>query len=254
MTDDNPTPKPPHSRKVKFKVRLREQSIRAAKPKAAAYMLWDVGQRGLGLRVLPSGTKSWKAVYSRHGDPRWYHIGNADSITLADARLQAAEIMVAVAKGRDPCAERKAERGAGTFGELAEGYVAHAQRPGGNKSWRQAAALVARHATPKWGALQATTITRSDVRQLMAKIEAPITANQVLASISAIYSWGVKEELVTANPCKLVSRNPTHERARVLSDGEIPKMWAAFDSAGLVLSSALKTILLTGKEAAKSDA
>jgi integrase len=34
---------------------------------------------------------------------------------------------------------------------------------------------------------------------------------------------------------------------RVLSDSEVPKFWAAFDSAGLVRSSALKVILLTGQ-------
>jgi Arm domain-containing DNA-binding protein/integrase-like protein len=235
-----------HSRRVKHKSRLRELTIRKAKRKATSYMIWDTVQRGLGLRVQPTGAKAWKCVYSRRGHPRWYNIGNADSISLADARLKAAEIMVAVAKGRDPAAEKKAERGAGTFAELANKYVEqHAKRH--NKSWTQAAALVARHATPRWGKLQATTITRSDVKQMMARIEAPITANQTLAAVSAIFSWALKEELVAANPCKLVDRNPTRERERILADSELPLFWKAFDDAGLVASSALKTILLTGQ-------
>jgi integrase len=235
-----------HSRRPAHKVRLRELSVKKARARAKAYMIWDVTQRGLGLRVQPTGAKAWKCVYSRHGRPRWLHLGNADAIGLADARLLAAEAMLAVAKGKDPAAEKKAERIGGTFADLAERYVEqYAKRK--NKSWPQAAALVARHATPRWGKLQATTITRGDVKQMMARIEAPIVANQTLAAVSAIFSWAVKEELVAANPCKLVDRNATRERERVLADSEVPQFWSAFDDAGLVASSALKAILLTGQ-------
>lgn len=57
----------------------------------------------------------------------------------------------------------------------------------------------------------------------------------------------MKEELVSGNPCRSVDRNPTASRDRVLSDSEIPQFWSAFDSAGMVASAALKTILLTGQ-------
>jgi integrase len=253
VADPSTSPKT-HSRLVKHKLRLTELSVKNAKPEAKAYMIWDAVQRGLGLRVQPIGakstgaksTKSWKCVYSRGGRPRWYHIGNADSISLGDARLQAAEIMVAVAKGKDPAAEKRAERGAGTFAELASKYLEqHAKKK--NKSWKQAAALVERFPMPKWGKLQAHNITRFDVKTLMSKIDAPIVANQTLAAISAIFSWGIKEEIVTANPCKLVDRNETRSRERVLSDSELPQFWQAFDNAGLITSTALKTILLTGQ-------
>jgi integrase len=236
-----------HSRRVKFKVRLRELTVKKAGAKSKAYVIWDVVQRGLGLRVQPTGAKSWKCVYSRHGRPRWLHIGSADVVGLADARTLAAEAMLAVAKGKDPAAEKKAERGAGTFAELSDRYLEqHAKRH--NRSWPQADALVRRHALPRWGKLQASTITRGDVKAMMARIEAPIVANQTLAAISAVFSWGVREELVATNPCKLVDRNPTKSRERVLADSEIPLFWKAFDDdAGLVASSALKTILLCGQ-------
>jgi hypothetical protein len=41
-----------------------------------------------------------------------------------------------------------------------------------NKSWRQAEALVRRHCLPRWGKLQPTTITRADVRTMLAPIAA----------------------------------------------------------------------------------
>ena len=82
---------------------------------------------------------------------------------------------------------------------------------------------------------------------MMGGIEAPIVANQTLAAVSAIFSWALKEEILPANPCKLVQRNATRSRERVLSDTEVPVMWAAFGDAGLIVGSALKLILLLGQ-------
>jgi integrase len=95
--------------------------------------------------------------------------------------------------------------------------------------------------------LQAASISRADVKAMMRRIEAPILANQVLAAVSAIFTWAVREEILPGNPCKLVARNAVHSRERVLADSEVPLFWSAFDDAGLVTSSALKVILLLGQ-------
>jgi hypothetical protein len=107
--------------------------------------------------------------------------------------------------------------------------------------------LIRRHALPRWGNLRASSVGRADVRAMMSRIDAPVLANQVLAAVSAIFSWAVKQEVVGTNPCRGVDRNATRSRERVLSDSEIPRFWSAFDDAGLIISTALKTILLTGQ-------
>jgi integrase len=228
------------------KRRLTELSVRKAKPKAAAYLIWDTRQRGLALRVQPTGSKSWVTVYSRHGRPRWLYLGAADVVGLSDARTLATEAMLAVARGKDPAAEKKAERGAGTFAELAEKYVEQYAKKH-NKSWQQADALIKRFALPRWGKLQASAITRGDIKQMMAKIEAPVVANQTLAAVSAIYTWAVREEIVTASPCKLIQRNAVKSRERVLSESELPLFWQAFSDLDPVRGAALKAILLLGQ-------
>jgi integrase len=218
--------------------------VRAIKPETTAFAVWDTYQRGLALRVQPTGQRAWKFVYSR-GKPRWYHIGDA-AIGVTEARRIAARVMLAVAEGKDPVAERMAERGSGTFAELAERYVEeYAKRK--NKSWQQADALVRKHLLPRWGKLDVKSITRSDVRAVVGQIESPSVANQVRLAASAIFTWGTKQELVTVNPCKGVDGNKMRSRERVLSDSEIKLFWSAFDSAGLVRSSALKVLLLTGQ-------
>jgi integrase len=228
------------------KTKLTELTVRSLKPAAAAYVVWDDRQHGLAIRVQPTGSKSWYVVYSLRNRVRWYHLGNANAIGLADARKLAAEVMLDVIRGKDPAAERKAERGAGTFAELAECYLEqHAKKH--NKSWQQPDRLVRRYLLPKWGKLQAATIVRADVKAIMAKIAAPILANQVLAAGSSIFSWAVKQEFLAANPCRGVDRNETRSRERILADSEVPLFWTAFDDAGLVVSCALKTLLLTGQ-------
>ena len=158
----------------------------------------------------------------------------------------AAKLRLAVAEGKDPLAERRAERGRGTFEEVHERYLEqHAKKR--NKSWQQANKLVRRFLLPRWGKLDAGSITRADVRQLISGISAPIVANQTLAAASAVFTWAVKMEVVPLNPCVGVERNATHSRERVLSDTEVRGFWHAVDRVGLMRSYALKTILLTGQ-------
>jgi integrase len=201
----------------------------------------------LVITVHPTDRRTWKVFYSRHGRPRWYTLGDASAMSLTDARREAAAILLRVYRGEDPQALRKAERGAGTFAELADRYAKYAERK--NKSWKQADALVRTFLLPKWGKLQAADIARGDVKGVIASIASPSTANQVLASASAIFSWAIKEDVagIKVNPCHGVERNPTRSREWILSDSELPRFWAAFDDAGLVRSMALKTILLTGQ-------
>jgi integrase len=225
---------------------LTELFVRRVSTDTTPINVWDSKERGLVLRVHPTGRRAFKVVYSRRGRPRWYHLGD---VGLADARRMAARIKFAVAEGKDPAAERKAERGAGTFAELAERYVEEYAKKK-NKSWQHTRdKLVRPHLIPRWGKLDAKSITRADVRALMRRIEAPVLANQVKTAARAIFTWAVEQEIggIVVNPCIGVDNNETRDRDRVLSDSEVPRFWAAFDSAGLVRSSALKVILLTGQ-------
>jgi integrase len=228
------------------KHKLSDIFLKKLKPQARTFLVWDTYQRGLAVAVQPTGHKAWKCVYSFNNRPRWFHVGDVSAINLADARKLASRVMFQVAEGKDPAAEKRAERRKGTIEELAASYVEeYAKRK--NKSWKQADALVRRLLIPRWGKLQAADISRSDVKAIMAHIGAPVVANQTLAAASAIFAWAIREEMVRTNPCALVERNETKSRERVLSDSEIPKFWKAFDSAGLVRSAALRSAAGRGR-------
>src|SRR2546430_10768133 len=225
--------------------KLTELFVRNVRAEAAAFAVWDSYQRGLCLRVQPTGQKSWKAVYSLHGKARWLHIGDANAIGLTNARRIAARIMLKVAEGGDPLAERQAERDHDTFVILVDRYAEHVKRK--NKSWEQGDYLVRTHLLPRWGGLKVRAITRRDVRAAVAAISSPSVANQTLKAASAFFAWAVKEEIVAVNPCKGIERHATQSRERILAGNGVPQVWSAFEDAGLVRASALKTLLLTGQ-------
>jgi integrase len=229
------------ARSTANKRKLSDAFVKTVRPdpdRVAVY--WDTVQHGLALAVQPSGHRAWKCVYTvpRRG-PRWYSIGNARAISLTEARRLAGRIMVQVAEGGDPHADRLALRGRGSFEQVARRYFEeHASKR--NKSWRQADALVSRYLLPRWAGLDIGSIRRADVRASVAAIAAPVLANQVLATASAIFSWALRQEIVSVNPCTGVERNVTTSRERVLSDAEIAAFWPH-------LSTPLKMVLLTGQ-------
>ena len=146
-------------------------------PRRAPFLFGTFCNADWSCRCSPPAIAAYKVIYRFHNRPRWYHIGAADAIALADARRLAAEVMLEVIRGKDPAAERRVVRG-DIFAELANRYLEeHAKKK--NKSWQQAAKLVRRYLLPTWGDLSANTITRSDVRALIGKINGPVQANQV---------------------------------------------------------------------------
>jgi integrase len=233
-------------KRVINKRRLSALFVQKVRPQAHAFLVWDTDQKGLAVQVQPSGYRAFKVIYRHRHRSRWFHIGDAKAIGLADARTKAAELMLAVVRdGKDPAAEKRIGREFTTFGALASRYVEeHAMKR--NKSWKQASALVRRHLLPVWGELDASAITRADVRAMLGKINAPVLANQVLASASAIFTWAGRQEILTSNPCRGVERNAMVSRERVLSDGEVPLFWEAFNNAGMA-GMALKVLLLSGQ-------
>src|SRR5258708_4487410 len=131
---DGTPPRAPNKRK------LTDLFVASVKPEQRTVLVWDTKQSGFALAVMPTGHKAWKCIYHHGGRPRWYHIASVDAIGLADARRLANRIMLQVAEGADPQAERTADRGKGTFAELATRYREEWARKR-NKSWRQPAAL-----------------------------------------------------------------------------------------------------------------
>ena len=79
--------------KSRIKTRLTKRVIDAAQPESKVYFIWDSDLSGFGLRVQPSGTKSYVAFYrigtGRGAKQPQVAIGKSNTITCDAARKEA---------------------------------------------------------------------------------------------------------------------------------------------------------------------
>ena len=108
------------------RVHLTEEKVAALPAKAKAYDVWDAGGRGavrgLGIQVLPSGTKTYRYSFRFKGTPQAisYKLGRWPGLSLDEARKKAAAAERLVAKGQDPRIADPANSDA--FGAIVEAW------------------------------------------------------------------------------------------------------------------------------------
>ena len=237
-------------------MRFTDRGIQALKPKAERYEVWEDGRTGLGVRVAPSGRKSFVYMYRFDGKPRRMTLGAYPKIGLADARVLHAKAKQQRERGIDPGAahieKRRAERDAETVRELVEEYLEKHARP--NK--RSAAVderILGKEVLPVWGSRKAKSITRRDVIKLLDGIVdrgAPIMANRTLAVIRKMFNFAIGRDIIDASPCVMIQA-PAREtpRDRVLSPAEIGAFWRGLADAKMSdqVRLALKLMLVTAQ-------
>ncbi len=204
--------------------RLTDARIRSQKPKQERFEVWDT-EPGFGLRVAPTGRKSFVYLYRFEGNPRRLTLGVYPRISLADAREMVAKSVKKLEQGIDPGAEkikaRKALRDAESFEELAFQWVERWAKPN-RKSWRAAQRELEIDAIAVWGKKKAYDIKQKDVIALVEQIMdrgSPIQANRTLGLLKQVFKFGVQRGILDASPAVAIDKpaKETH-RDRVLSE------------------------------------
>jgi integrase len=241
--------------------KLTAISVENAKPKRKGGVpvrteIADRGAPGLFLIVQPSGLKSWAYRYRIRGRSRKLTLGGMD-LTLAEARLAAAQARRELELGRDPGHDKQAAKAAAralateSIERAAEQFVElHARRRTRPASLKLTESVFRRFVLPAWGDRNVRDIKRRDVIALVEGIaaETPILANRALAVLSKFFAWLVARDEIEASPCKGVEK-PGDEvaRDRVLDDGELRSLWTACSGpdAG-VAGDVVRMLMLTG--------
>ena len=228
--------------------KFTDRGIASLKPEAKRRVVWEAaahGQGNVGMRIFPSGVKSWIYMYRHDGTARMLTLGNYPMMSVADAHAAAAKATLDHAHGLDPASkvvqERHADRETPTVQSLADKYVElyASQKKSGDRD----AALLARNVLPHWGTRKANDISRGDVALLMDKIQlrgALIQANRTHSVISRMYNWAVEREMVEKNPV-IGYRAPVKEkpRERCLTDEELGRFLSRLDLTRLALATRL---------------
>ena len=103
-------------------VKLTKRAVEAAEAKTKDYILWDRELPGFGLRVFPSGKRSYIVQYRQSGRSRRMAIGLHGVWTAELARREAKAQLGRVAAGDDPAEERLEDHQAMTMKQLCERY------------------------------------------------------------------------------------------------------------------------------------
>jgi len=221
-------------------MKFTDTGIRNLKPKPVRYIVWKNGGEGLGLRVSPSGRKSFVFMYRFNGTPRMmslgrYRDGRAEGLTLAQANKAHAEAMEKMERNIDPGAEkvikRRMEREAETVQDLADEYIERYAKPK-KRSWGEDQRILNKDVLPAWKKRKAKEITRRDVIRLLDGIVdrgAPVAANRTFAVLSIMFRFGVRRGILGTSPVFEIDPPGGEEtaRARVLAPDELRAAWDA---------------------------
>jgi integrase len=214
---------------------------------------------GLRIIVQPSGQKSWALRYQIRGRKHKLTLGQYPSIGLAQAREKAGRAKDAIQSGRDPCAERRAAKGAPAAPppvyDLFETVVAkflgtYAEQRLKVTTARAVARCLSQEAVAPWRGRRLSEIRRADVHDLLDAIIArgsPVSANRTLSWLKVLCSWAVERGLIDSSPCGGIKAPAAEKsRERVLSDDELAAVWRAAGSLRPPYGDFVRTILLTG--------
>jgi integrase len=238
--------------------KLTKRSVESARPDPARdVFLWDAALPGFGLRVKPSGARSYIVQYRTwSGRSKRMTLGRHGVLTVDEARSAARQVLASAARGDDPAGERAEARRAISFSEFADRYLEQHAIP---KKKASSAATDRRnlrlHLRPTLGSLTVAEITRADVLKLHHDMrETPGGANRNLALLSKMMNlaerWGLRPDGL--NPCRHVERYPERRRERFLSAAELGRLGEVLRELGAKgaespsVIGAIRLLVLTG--------
>jgi len=172
--------------------RITKRLVDSLRPGEREYFSWDSDLAGFGLRVQPSGAKSFVVKYragtGRSAPTRRVTIGAVGKLTPDQARVLAKKTLGAVAQGADPAIERAAEKRSATLREIAELFLA--EHVGAKRKANTAAhyqGILQRLVLPRLGARKAEKITTDDMARLHLDMRGhPYQANRMLAVVGSL--------------------------------------------------------------------
>lgn len=205
---------------------MTEVEIKALLPNQ---VLNDDQIRGLHVRCLPTGNKSFLLYYrARGGLQRRPKLGSYPALSLADARAAAKVILAEVAKGLDPknkWDETKAELNLNQLFDKALAEYWDNERFILSGWYREVKYNYQNHIKPEFGGMKLSNITPVHIRRWHKKFleTRPYAGNRSLEVLCRLFNFAEEEGLrpMGQNPCSLVNAHKEKQRERRAHNLEI---------------------------------
>jgi integrase len=218
---------------------LDDTTIRNAKPADKPFKLSDA--KGLFLLVNPIGSKLWRFKYRMAGKERLLALGSYPEVSLKKARSERDDAREMVHDGRDPSAERKAEKRRvkletkNAFEAVAREFVDKRSRLWSERHRDNALSRLEANVFPAVGNRPIGQIDPPELLEVLRKIEARGAhemASRIRALCSQVFRYGIS--------CGVCSRDaaadlrgalttPKTNHMPVIPIDELPQLLSAID-------------------------
>ncbi len=237
----------PDSTRTKF--RITDGQVKNLKAEAKSRIHYDEKLRGFGVRVYPSGRKSFVLNYYYKGRERRMVIGGYPEWTVLAARKQAEWFLVEIGKGRDPLEQRNNDRDAPTVQDMFERYEKDYMPKLAPRGAQDQRSMFIKSILPRLGSKKVEDVTFSDCEALHRHLtkDRPLRANRVIEVLRRAFNLAIKWGWLERNPASGIEKNPEHKRERYLSPDEIRRLLIELDRHPQRTScDAIRFILFTG--------
>lgn len=223
--------------------KLTKSEVDNLKPSDDQYFVWSDDLKGFGVKVFPTGVKSFVFQYrTNEGKTRRYTIGKlSELLTVEQAKKKAKDLHNDVFNGNDPMGHKQKRREALTIEELLTRYVASpafAEKAETTKATDRG--RIERHLMPLLGSKHADLLTSDDVRRAqvaikdgktagrfktvargLAKVKGGAgTADKSVLILRAAYSWAISEGILEDNPAAAVKVAQPGQRDTIMGDSD----------------------------------
>ncbi len=216
----------------RHRTRLTVKAIAAAKPRAKEYTLWDNLLAHFGVRVQPSGIRSYIVQTRVRGRMRKVTLGRFPELSLDAARREGAFVLARLWGGETVVSPRKTK--APLFRDFATRYRERRKHRWKPSSLETYDIYMRGRLMPAFGKLRLDAITHARVSAWFDAASAgkPGAANRAFeilrAMLKSARQWGDLSGHVP-DACANIAKNPRRPVARYLDRVELERLGAALD-------------------------
>ena len=211
------------------RTKLTDAAIARLRPREREYTVWDTRVAGLGVRVRPSGGRSYVLLQDRGGRTKRVSLGPVGVKSLEEVRRECH----ARQANPEPEAETEHARPVPLFRDFVagpwreahfDGYKASTQRT----AWYQLSGQL----LPAFGAKPLDRIGEAAIRRWFERYSrtAPGNANRILARLRQILNFAVACGHIESNPAQRIVPNRRPALTRFLSREEIARLHNVLDA------------------------
>ena len=229
------------------RIRFTDRAIARLRSRTREYTIWDSLVAGLGVRVRPTGGRSYVLLEDAGGRTRRVSLGPVSLKSVAEARRECH------ARKAEPEAARAPRRVAPLFRDFVEGAWKEAHFEGYKPSTRKGVrSVLDRQLLPAFGSKPIDRISPAQVGRWFDRFSrtAPSNANHALDLLTQIVNFAIERGHLDANPARSVQRNRRQALTRFLSREEIARLHRVLDrqtrNSSREQADIIRLLLLTG--------